>query len=129
MGKKYLIDSNTLIDYVGNKLPKSAAEAMDRVVDEAFNVSIVVKIETLGFDGEASEMEKLRSFLSLASVFYLDDSIVDQTIALRKAHKKLKLGDALIAATALVHNFTLLTRNTKDFEFIPGLDCANPYEF
>jgi toxin FitB len=34
--------------------------------------------------------------------------------------------DSLIAATALVHGFTLITRNTKDFEPM-GVRCVNPW--
>jgi predicted nucleic acid-binding protein len=66
--------------------------------------------------------------LSLAKIFYVDDLIADKTIDLRKTYRKLKLGDAIIAATALANNLTLISRNTKDFEDISGLTCINPYE-
>lgn len=36
--------------------------------------------------------------------------------------------DALIAATALVHNMTVITRNTKDFEYT-GVLLLNPWEY
>jgi hypothetical protein len=38
------------------------------------------------------------------------------------------LPDAVIAATCLVNNFTLVTRNQKDFEGINGLKIYNPFE-
>ena len=41
---------------------------------------------------------------------------------------KLKLGDALIAATALVYDLVIVTRNTKDFQNIAGLEYLNPHE-
>jgi predicted nucleic acid-binding protein len=37
------------------------------------------------------------------------------------------LGDSLIAATALVHGRTLVTRNTKDFQWIAGLRLLDPF--
>jgi len=37
--------------------------------------------------------------------------------------------DSMIAATALAHGLTLATRNTRDFERIPGLRLVNPWEF
>jgi predicted nucleic acid-binding protein len=45
----------------------------------------------------------------------------------RKANK-IKLPDAIITAPALVYNFTLITRNTKDFKNIEGLEVINPIE-
>lgn len=35
--------------------------------------------------------------------------------------------NAIIAATALVHNMELVTRNIADFDKLPGLDCTNPH--
>ena len=40
---------------------------------------------------------------------------------------KIKLPDAIIAATALVHNLTLLTRNEKDFSKISNVEITNPW--
>ena len=37
-----------------------------------------------------------------------------------------RIADAIIAATALEHDLTLLTRNLHDFERIPGLRLAAP---
>ncbi len=37
--------------------------------------------------------------------------------------------DGLIAASAIVHNYKLVTRNVKDFEGIPGLELINPWIF
>jgi predicted nucleic acid-binding protein len=128
MGQRHILDTNTVIDYVGDKLPQDSAFVMDKLVNDALNVSIIVRIETLGFNGEKSEMQKLKDFLSLSKVYYVDDLIADKTIDLRKTYRKLKLGDAIIAATALVNNLILISRNNKDFEDISGLTCINPYE-
>ena len=38
-----------------------------------------------------------------------------------------RLGDALVARTALAHNCTLITRNTKDFDWIPDLSLFDPF--
>ncbi|PWK28358.1 hypothetical protein LV89_01142 [Arcicella aurantiaca] len=73
-------------------------------------------------------MQKLKDFLSLSKIYYVDDVVADKTIYLRKKYRKLKLGDAIIAATAMANDLTLISRNTKDFENISGLTCINPYE-
>ena len=66
-------------------------------------------------------------FLNLANRYELTQEIVKQTITLRKI-VKIKLPDAIIAATAMVHNLVLISRNTKDFENIKGLELLNPHE-
>ena len=128
MGKKYILDSNAVIDQVGNKLPNEAALIIDEIVNEELNTSIIVKIEALGFNGEDSEMQKISDFLALSNTFYIDELVANKAIDLRKTYKKLELGDAIIAATALLNNLIILTRNTKDFQNITGLECINPYE-
>ena len=128
MGQRYILDTNTVIDYYGDKLPQDSALTMDKLVNDEMNISIIVRIEALGFNGKESEMQELKDFLSLAKIYYVDDLIADKTIDLRKTYRKLKLGDAIIAATALANNLILISRNTKDFEDISGLTCINPYE-
>lgn len=128
MGQRYILDTNTVIDYVGDKLPQDSGLAMDKLVNDELNISIIVRIETLGFNGDESEMQKLEVFLSLGKMYYVDDLVANKTIDLRKTYRKLKLGDAIIAATALANNLILISRNTKDFEDISGLTCINPYE-
>jgi predicted nucleic acid-binding protein len=128
MGKKYILDTNAVIDYVGDKLPAVAALRMDEIANDELIISVIAKIEVLGFNGDPLEMQKLTDFLSLSNIIYVDDVVANKTIELRKAYRKLKLGDAIIAATALVNKLILISRNTKDFENIAELVCVNPYE-
>ncbi|HPI10761.1 MAG TPA: type II toxin-antitoxin system VapC family toxin, partial [Catalimonadaceae bacterium] len=69
------------------------------------------------------ETSFLRLFDKL-TILPLSEEIVKRTILLRK-QKKIKLGDALIAATALVHNLQLVTRNIRDFKGIEDLEVIN----
>jgi predicted nucleic acid-binding protein len=41
--------------------------------------------------------------------------------------KTIKVADGLIAATALQHDLTIVTRNVKDFEYL-GVELLNPWE-
>jgi len=128
MGQGYLLDANVLIDYTANLLPESGKQKVTGIIDEGFNISVVVKIEVLGYNDLASKMKQLEAFLDLATVFPLDEDVTAKTIHLRRMSKKLKLGDAIIAATAITYNFALVTHNTKDFKNIEGLEVVNPYE-
>ena len=69
----------------------------------------------------------LLSFCRDALVIELNDDIVNKTIELRIEYK-LKTPDAIIAATALVYNMILITRNLSDFGKVQGLTIINPFE-
>lgn len=44
-----------------------------------------------------------------------------------QANRPLPAIDSLLAATALHHDMTLMTRNTKDYEDCVGLEVLNPW--
>jgi predicted nucleic acid-binding protein len=123
---KYLIDTNAVIDYLGKKLTSSGMDFMHKVVDELPNISVVTKIEVLGFNAPEKHYKLLADFMDDALVLDLTGDVVEQTIAIRKAHKT-KLPDAIIAATAIVYDLTLLTHNTNDFKTIPNLKITDPH--
>jgi predicted nucleic acid-binding protein len=122
-----LIDSNVLIDYVAERFTFTQLETLDRIFDISFSISVITKIETLGFGTNPSDEEKMKQFLSLATIIPLNDLIVDATIDLKKT-VKIKTPDAIIAATALVNGLNLVSRNVADFKKVAGLGIINPYD-
>lgn len=126
MEPQYLIDTNTVIDYLGRNLPELGMIFLDEILDAAPVVSVITKIEVLGFNAPTEYHILLESFIADLTIIDLTSAIVDQTIAIRKNYKT-KLPDAIIAATASVHNLTLITRNTSDFKNILDLKCLDPY--
>ena len=126
MAQQYLADSNTIIDYVGNKMPEDALLLFDGYFNNSIIISIISKIEVLGFNGNPDELKHLANFINLADIIFIDNAIADKTIELRKSYR-IKLPDAIIAATALVFNLILITRNIEDFKNINGINCLNPY--
>ena len=88
---------------------------------------MITKIELLVFTAPNKDEQDITTlFIQEADILNLDEEIVAHTIAIRKQYKT-KLPDAIIAATAIVHNLTLLTRNTADFAKIPNLVLIDPY--
>ena len=126
MEQRFLADSNTIIDYIGNKMPEKASLVLDGYFNEGFTLSIVSKIEVLGFNGNDDELKRIADFIALGSVVFIDDSIADKTIEIRKTHRT-KLPDAIIAATAFVYGLTLISRNINDFKNIQGLTVIDPH--
>ena len=125
MGKEYLIDTNSVIDYLDNKLPDNANELIDSIDSK---ISVITRMELLAWPG-ADEQQTLilDEFINASDVFLLEEPIILKAIEIRKTHKT-KLPDAIIVATALVKELTIITRNTKDFDKIEGLDVLNPYD-
>lgn len=65
-------------------------------------------------------------FPSVIFITILVKVIAAKTIEIRQKYKT-KLPDAIIAATALVHNLTIISRNTADFKNIEGLKVLDLY--
>ena len=123
-----LVDTNVLIEYLANTLPKNAVSFVEKTFEESFTISIINKIEFLGFSNLTPDEDlRFRSLTSFATILPLSEDIAEMTIQLRKKYK-IKLPDAIIAATAMVHSLTLLTRNSKDFTLIKELNVRNPHE-
>ncbi|MEO6685645.1 MAG: type II toxin-antitoxin system VapC family toxin [Dyadobacter sp.] len=128
MGKsQYLIDTNAVIDFLNNKLPISGFNFLGGVIDEIPNLSIISKIEILGFNTLEEHYDVLNNFINDSYVYDLSNEIVDKTIDLRKK-SRIKLPDAIVAATAIIYNYTLITRNISDFKNIKGLTLINLYD-
>ena len=122
----YLIDTNIIIYHLSNGIPKTAHRKMREIFKRHFNISVITKMEVLGFRKHTNtSFSTAQQFLGYAKVLELNEPIIETVIALRRVHK-IKLPDAIIAATALRHDLILITRNTHDFDGI-GIKTYNPF--
>lgn len=72
MGQRYLMDSNVLMDFVAQTIPKKGFLYVQNIIDNEFLIPTVVKIEVLGFSGNFPElMTKMRDFVKFCPLFYL----------------------------------------------------------
>jgi predicted nucleic acid-binding protein len=129
MGIKYLWDTNTVIYYLQKQFPLSAEQFMDSILREYQpSISAITEIELLCWKTAAEKDQTvLKNFIEDSVVFELEKDIKLKTADLRKNYR-IKLPDAIIAATAIVHSLILLTRNTSDFTNIRDLVLANPWD-
>jgi predicted nucleic acid-binding protein len=124
MGKEYLIDSNVIIDFFSGSLPETGRQLVSTMSP---SISIISQIEIFSkADIPVSELEVLNKFIKAAHIFILDTSVALAAIELRVKYK-MKLPDAVIAATAITNNLNLVTRNVSDFSKIEKLKVINPY--
>lgn len=128
MGKRYLIDTNAINDYLQELYPEKGLLKMDKVLSEEANISVITKIKILSYDPESGMLAgKIKTFVNDSTVFELNEEVINTTIELRKKYR-LKIGDAIIAATAQLYNFTLVTNNERDFNRVKGLKMLNPHK-
>ena len=116
-GKKdYLFDTNILTYFLAGKLPENAIGKIEDNLNYSFNISVITKLEILGWKGHTEKtFRETESFIRNAVIIGLEDRVVDEAINLRR-QRKIKLPDAVIAATARVYNKTLITNNEGDFK-------------
>ena len=129
MGIKYLWDSNTAIYYLQKLFPSNAELFIDNLLTTEIPVfSTISEIELLCWKtATPNDLQLLQNFIADSLVIELEPSIKLKTVELRKKYK-IKLPDAIIAATALIYDLTLITRNISDFENIVDLKLINPWK-
>jgi predicted nucleic acid-binding protein len=108
----YLIDTNIIIYHL-NGDPVATEWLLSR--QDKLAISIITKIEVLSYPFEKEEEKLVLKFLHQFELINISDNIIDATIHLRR-QRKIKTPDAIIAATALVHDLCVCTRNIKDFK-------------
>lgn len=119
-----LIDSNIIIYAAQPRHPKLRLF----IQENAPAVSAVSYVEVLGYPQLTEEaLHHFEAFFAAATILPISDAVLDHAVRLRR-HRKISLGDALTAGTALAHSLTLATCNTKDFDWIEGLALLNPLE-
>lgn len=106
---KTIIDSNIIIGIGNGYFPLS-------VVDNYYLfASDITLLEVMGFHQMKLEEEIfLKQFFEEIVTIRISQEIIYQGIKFRK-NKSMGVGDAIIAATALLNDLPLITANSKDF--------------
>ena len=104
--ERFVIDTNIFIllsnDLLANPLPHGE-----------FSCSVITEMELLSFSFMTPSDEALiRAMLSNVVIYGIDEKLKEEAIRLRR-RSRLKLPDAIIAATAICHQAVLLTNDTE----------------
>ncbi|NOX85767.1 MAG: type II toxin-antitoxin system VapC family toxin [Chlorobi bacterium] len=126
---KYIWDTNTVIYYLQQQFPPKGEKFIDNIIlGNVPVISVITEVELLCWKTTSEkDLQILRGFIEECRVLELDTPVKYKTAEIRK-HFKLKLPDAIIAATATLYDLELITRNVKDFKKIEGLTIINPFE-
>jgi predicted nucleic acid-binding protein len=113
---RILVDSDVLADHLRGHRRFLAGR------DEV-NVSTITRAEL--FAGRSTEESRVRRLLAAMTEIPVDTAIAERGGRLRRV-ATVRLPDALIAATAIEHGLTLVTRNPRDFGSVRGLRIRTP---
>lgn len=124
--EKYLIDNNAISGFFSALLNQNGMAFLANVIDETPVISVITEIEALSWISQDKAKERtIKEFIADATVLALSPEIVAECVRLRRS-RKIKTPDAIIAATALVYDLTLIS-NDKGFENIPRLNLIDPF--
>lgn len=117
-----LLDSNIIIYSSRHEYP----EMETFLTSENIFVSAISRVEVLGYHNlPIAQKLELEIFFQTTKTFPVSSEVIDVAVSLRQ-QRKMSLGDAIIAGTAIAHDKTLVTRNVRDFQWIEGLKLYNP---
>ena len=108
-----LVDTDVCIDHLDGeaRLPGRRAR---------LSVSVITRAELLAGCTDARDVAVVRRLLASMTEWAVDRRVAEEAGRIR-SEVGIRLPDALIAATALVHGLTVHTRNVRDFTRVPGL--------
>ncbi len=124
--KRYLLDTNILNYYFNGDMESAVKNKVSTLMCESFQISVISKMEFSGFPFNLQERQKTTQLMEYALIRTLSDEIVQRVIDIRQ-EKRIKLPDAIIAATAMQYSAILVARNTKDFKTL-ALETYNPFD-
>ncbi len=125
---RYLLDSNTCIQYINGRSPR-VADKLDTLPKNEVVICSIVKGElffgALRSQNPRKTMNGQRQFLDLFVSLPFDDTCADEYAKIRAtlSSKGQLIGsnDMLIAAIALANNLVLVTHNVREFERVENL--------
>ena len=121
---EHLSDTNIFIAiFKGDAKLKTLIESSDSAINT------IVYLELIQGAKDKAEIDKIEKYLIQFELIHFDKAVSQKAIELVRNYSKshgLMLPDAIIAATCLENDLTLLTFNVRDFRFINGLKLLTP---
>lgn len=127
----YALDTNTVLDYFRGRgaVGKNLLAVPPSEVALPAIVAYEVWFGVLGSQNARRRQSQYEQFLASVEVLAFDSVVGRRAAELRHGLEKRGEGigpmDTLIAATALAHNATLVTRNVREFSRVQGLKITD----
>ena len=121
---EYLVDTNIFI-----LILKGDAKLKTHIENLPCALDTTIYAELIQSSKDKTEVQKIEKYLTRFDLIHFNEAISQKTLELIRIYSKshsLMFGDAVIAATCLENDLTLLTYNVKDFRFIKDLKFQKP---
>ena len=124
----YVFDSNILIYYLNSALPTAGRQLVAEGIRQTAWISVITRIEILcGIDKSIPIPQSVANLPNRIKEQPFTEPIIQECVNIRRS-QRIKLPDAIIAATARHLQLPLVTRNTDDFKNIQTLTLINPFD-
>jgi len=121
-----IADTDVLIDYLAGKGEADAVERLLRL--GAIGTTVISRFELLSSAKNPKQLARLLQLLEAVPPLGLDDAAADAASEVRRSLERsgtpIGMADSLIAGIVTTNGGTLLTRNRRHFERVPGLKLA-----
>lgn len=128
MVQRILVDTDILID-AGRAVDTAVTRLETEAQTSTLAISIITQMELIVGCRNPNELQTVERFLRRFEIIKLNESISDQALDLLRSYRLshgLLIADAFIAATAIVIDAPLLSKNQRDNRFIQELNLL-PY--
>lgn len=122
-----LCDTGILIEFYKNN--STIVQELRKIGQDQLAISAITQAELYFGALNKAELRMIKRQLATLALLPIDSGISRKFLELMEAYTlshRLSLPDALIAATAVVHQVELYTLNLKDFRYIPELKLYQP---
>jgi tRNA(fMet)-specific endonuclease VapC len=121
-----IADTDVLIDFLAGK---GEADAVERLLRRgAIRTTVISRFELLSGAKTPKQLARLVQLLAAVPSLGLDDAAADAASEIRRSLERsgnpIGMADSLIAGIVTANGGTLLTRNRRHFERVPGIRLA-----
>jgi tRNA(fMet)-specific endonuclease VapC len=121
-----IADTDVLIDYLAGKGEAGAVEGLLR--RGAIRTTVISRFELLSGAKTPNQLARLVQLLAAVPSLGLDDAAADAASEIRRSLERsgnpIGMANSLIAGIVTANGGTLLTRNRRHFERVPGIRLA-----
>lgn len=127
MNQMVVVDTDILID-AGRSIEEALTCLQKLEQEKALSISVVTQMELMVGCRNKKEYKALEGFIKRFRVLKITEAVSDKAVSLLRTYRLshgLLIPDALIAATAMCLDCSMISKNQHDYRFIKGLQLLS----